>query len=280
MERKAQEGESFPSFFQKSPNLSKPSQPFKIFRLPSLLHLSPTLRISSLAVLGAERIFLFVDSTLCSLSSGFRVLESSMDTLPTEAQETDNSPLDLVVLQRNNFEGSTSFSPVPEESLDGPLPLSHSDAKDDSVPGFSLIADEQLSDGQSSSPSASNLNGSTPPPPLKTLADQFLSPQSSQAVEHSVISDTITVDGNNSETSWAGNEEAQEDEPPPSSPDNLIGQNLSNYGSHGTGRWSPFTPPWSNSQWPKWSASSEARVYSDWLETKPYNVVRIFLRIC
>ncbi|KAF3449441.1 hypothetical protein FNV43_RR10169 [Rhamnella rubrinervis] len=194
-----------------------------------------------------------------------------MDSLLTEAQETDNSPLDLVVLQKKNFEGSTLFSPVPEESLDGSLPLSHSDAKDDCVPGFSLIADEELGDGQSSSPKASDLNGSTPPPPLKTLADQYWSPESPHAVEHSVISGTMTVDGDNSETSWVGNEEAQEVEPPPSSPNNLIGHNLSNYSSHCTEGWSSFTPSWS-SQWPKWSTSSETRVYSDWLETKPYNV--------
>lgn len=288
MQRKAQKVELFPSTFKITPNPSKPS---KFFRLPSL---PPTLQIS---VLGAKRILLHLDSTLwCSLSTGFRILELFMDSLLAEAQETDTSGLNSLALV-DNLEGSTSFPPAVEESGDGSSPASNSEPGSGPVAAFKLIVEEELSDDEESAgPRSSNSSGSVPPPPSKTPADGSWSPSSSQGVEASVLSGAVrpteTVDGacdGNSETSSAGNEGAREDEPPPSSPTNLIGHNLSNYGSHWTRRWSPYTASWSsrwsNSQWARSSATMETRVSSDWIETKPHNVVRkiffpFFLLFC
>lgn len=208
-----------------------------------------------------------------------------MDSLLAEAQETDASGLNSLALV-DSLEGSTSFPPAVEESGDGSPPAPNSEPGSGPVPAFKLIVDEVLSDDEeSAAPRSSNSSGSVPPPQSKTLADGSWSPSSSQRVEASVLSDAVlpteAADGacdGNSGTSSAGNEGAREDEPPPSSPTNLIGHNLSSYGSHWARRWSPYTPSWSsqwsNSQWARSSAPTETRVSSDWLETKPHNVVR------
>lgn len=225
-----------------------------------------------------------------------------------ETQETHSSPSNSVLLQKP-FEGSSSFSPslpVPEETLAGSSPLSLSETKGDhalvplldSVTGSSSILDKKIIDGCSSAPSSSDPNLSSPSLPLKTLVDRSWAPQSSLGVGSSaamvsreiedgappstVHGSPIFGDNYESRSNSIGNEEeGPEDnyESPPSSPFNLVGNNLSNYDSHWQVPGSSTFSPWS-SQWPSWSSSKEKWDYSESSfsiqETKPSMVVRVF----